>query len=130
MIRDQFDLDVEIVKFGDDDEMYGELANRQNQRTVDITVCYGDPDDRPYLREYFGFLKHIGDVYWDGPDVRLQVLTNAGYSTDLERNQTCLYRFLKNLHFEGEELLAQTPADWIAANQATVSEWANCELAQ
>ncbi|HRW09872.1 MAG TPA: BMP family ABC transporter substrate-binding protein [Caldilineaceae bacterium] len=130
MIRDQFDLDVEIVKFGDDDEMYGELANRQNQRTVDITVCYGDPDDRPYLREYFGFLKHIGDVYWNGPDVRLQVLTNAGYSTDLERNQTCLYRFLKNLHFEGEELLAQTPADWIAANQATVSEWANCELAQ
>lgn len=130
IIREQFALDVEVVDFVEDDIMYEELANRQNQRTVDLTVCYGDPDDRPYLREYFGFLKHIGDVYWEGPEIRLQVLTNAGFSAELERNQTCLYRFLKNLHFEGEELLSQTPAEWIAANQATVPEWASCELNQ
>jgi len=130
MIRQNFDMDVETTIFADDNEMYEQLANRQNQRAIDITVCYGDPNDRPYLRQYFGFLKHIGDVYWDGPEIRLQVLTNAGFSADLERNQTCLYRFFKNINFEGEELLVQTPAEWISDNQAMVTEWANCELLQ
>ena len=110
--------------------MYSAIANRQNQRTVDLTVCYGDPDDRPFLREYFGFLKHIGDVYWQGPDVRMQVLTNAGFGVELERNQTCLYRFFKNLQCEGEDLITQTPADWITNNSATVNSWASCELSQ
>ncbi len=130
IVRDQFSLDVELVQNTDDAEMYSAIANRQNQRTVDMTVCYGDPDDRPYLREYFGFLKHIGDVYWQGPDVRMQVLSNAGFSVELERNQTCLYRFFKNLEFEGVDVAAQTPSDWIANNAATISSWANCELAQ
>ncbi len=130
IIRDRFQMDVEIVQYADDEAMYGAIANRQNQRTVDLTICYGDPDDRPFLREYFGFLKHIGDVYWQGPDVRMQVLTNAGFGVELERNETCLYRFFKNMQFEGEDLITQTPADWIANNSATIDSWANCELSQ
>lgn len=130
VIRDQFNLDVEVVQYSDNEALYAAIANRQNQRAVDLTVCYGDPDDRPFLREYFGFLKHIGDVYWQGPDVRMQVLTNAGYGVELERNQTCLYRFFKNMQFEGEELLTQTPADWITNNSGLISSWASCELSQ
>lgn len=130
IIRDQFNLDVELVPYPNNEALYAAIANRQNQRAVDLTVCYGDPDDRPFLREYFGFLKHIGDVYWQGADVRMQVLTNAGYGVELERNQTCLYRFFKNMQFEGEDLLTQSPADWITNNSALISSWASCELSQ
>ena len=130
IIRDQFGLAVELVPFPDANAMYGAIANRQNQRTVDMTVCYGDPNDRPYLREYFGYLKHIGDAYWQGPDVRLQVLANAGFSVDLERNQTCVYRFFKNLDFASIEIAAQAPGEWIANNDAAISAWASCELVQ
>jgi len=130
IVREKFAMEVEIVQYADNEALYAALANRQNQRTVDLTVCYGDPNDRPFLREYFGFLKHIGDVYWQGPDARMQVLTNAGFGVEVERNQTCLYRFLKNIQFEGEAIIAQPAADWIADNGATIDDWANCELSQ
>lgn len=130
ILRDQFGLDVEVVAFPDDDAMYQAIADRQNQRSVDMTLCFGDPNDRPYLREHFGFLKHIGDGYWENEEVRLQVLANAGFVTELERDQVCVYRFFKNIHFEITDVAAQDPAQWIADNAAEVNSWASCELLQ
>ncbi|MEZ4620588.1 MAG: BMP family ABC transporter substrate-binding protein [Caldilineaceae bacterium] len=128
ILRDQFSLSVDVVNLIDDAEMYSELANRQQQRTVDVTVCFGDPKDRPFLREHFGFLKHIGDVYWQNDELRLQVLANAGFSAELERNEVCIYRFFKNMQFDITDVATQVPAQWIADNTATISSWASCEL--
>lgn len=128
LIERDLGLTVEVIDFADDDTMYAEIANRQQQRTVDLTACFGDPDDRPVLREHFGFVKHIGDTFWTGPATKLQVLSNAGFSVEIERDQTCLYRFLKNVHFEGEEIATQAPAQWIADNAEVVSSWTGCEL--
>ncbi|MCB0062580.1 MAG: BMP family ABC transporter substrate-binding protein [Caldilineaceae bacterium] len=128
LIERDLGLDVEIVDFADDATMYAAIANRHEQRTVDLTACFGDPDDRPVLREYFGFVKHIGDTFWTGPTVKLQVLSNAGFSVEVERDQTCLYRFLKNIYFEGEDIATQAPEQWIADNAEMASSWTSCEL--
>ncbi|MEZ4866813.1 MAG: BMP family ABC transporter substrate-binding protein [Caldilineaceae bacterium] len=127
IIQEHFGLSVEIADYNSDDTMYAEIANRQNRRTVDLTVCFGDPKDRPYLREYFGFLKPIGGIYWETSGLRLQVMSNSGVVVQLQREQRCVYDFLKNLHFEGDELPNQDPTQWIADNAQTINTWVNCQ---
>lgn len=128
--QEKLGLTIDVVDFVEDIPMYEALADRQNQRTIDMTLCFADPTDRPFLREYFGFVRSLGDIYWRNDEIRLQIMTNSGLLADLENNQTCLYRLLKNLHFEGNELPAQDPAQWVADNDALATQWASCEIIQ
>ncbi len=129
-LRNDLDLSVEIVNFANADDLYAALADRQNVRTVDLTVCFADPADRPYLRDYFGFIKPIGEIYWRGSDLRFQLLGNGSVIAALERDEQCAYRFMKNLQFEGDEIPAQDPAAWLTDNADLVSQWTSCELVQ
>lgn len=126
--QEKLGLTVDVMDFSSSAEMYEVLAARQDQRTVDMTLCFADPKDRAFLREYFGFIRNVGDIYWRNDSIRLQIMTNSGLLADLERNQVCLYRLLKNLNFEGNELPSQDAAQWIADNGALVDQWAGCEL--
>lgn len=126
--QEKLGLTVEVLSFSEDTPMYEALAKRQDQRTVDITLCFADPKDRPFLREYVGFIRNVGDIYWRNDEIRLQIMTNSGLLADLERNQVCLYRLLKNLYFEGNDLPSQDAAQWVADNSALVEQWASCEL--
>lgn len=130
LLRTEFAKTVEIVDYADDAELYQNLADRQSLRTVDLTVCFGDPDDRPYLREHFGFLKHIGDGYWENEELRMQILANAGFVSEIERNDVCIYRFFKNIHFDEVDFAAQSADQWIADHADAVATWTSCELVQ
>ena len=129
-LRNDLDLSVEIVNFANADDLYAALADRQNVRTVDLTVCFADPADRPYLRDYFGFIKPIGEIYWRGSDLRFQLLGNGSVIAALERDEECAYRFMKNLQFEGDEIPTQDPTQWLTDNADLVSQWTSCELIQ
>lgn len=128
--QEKLGLTVDITNFSSSVDMYEALAKRQEQRTVDMTLCFADPQDRAFLREYFGFIRNVGDIYWRNDSVRLQIMTNSGLLADLERNQLCLYRLLKNLNFEGNDLPSQDVAQWLTDNGALVDQWASCELLQ
>lgn len=123
-------LTVAVVDYPQAAGMYEALATRQEQRTVDLTLCFADPQDRSFLREYFGFIRNIGDIYWRNDEMRLQIVTNSGLLAELEREQVCVYRLLKNLDFEGNDLPSQDPAQWVADNAELVDRWASCELLQ
>lgn len=129
-LRNDLDLTVEVAEFANADALYAALADRQNTRQVDLTACFADPQDRAYLRDYYGFIKPIGEIYWRGSELRFQLLGNSSVIAALERDEACAYRFLKNLQFEGDELTAQDPAQWLADNAALISEWTSCELVQ
>jgi hypothetical protein len=128
--QEDLGLSVDVVDFPTSADMYEALAKRQEQRAIDMTLCFGDPKDRAFLREYFGFIRNVGDIYWRNDSIRLQIMTNSGLLADLERNQVCLYRLLKNMNFEGNDLPSQDAAQWIADNGALVDQWASCELLQ
>lgn len=127
-IRDEFALIVDVIEFATHDDLYQALEDRPSQRTVDLTLCFGDPADRPFLRDHFGFVKHIGDDYWRGPEYKLQIIANAGFSAELERDQTCLYRLFKNVQFGEIEAGAQSSSEWLTENGETIASWSSCEL--
>lgn len=126
--EERLGVTVAVVDYAEGTEMYAALATRQEQRTIDLTLCFADPKDRPFLREYFGFIRNIGDIYWRNDTMRLQIVTNSGLLAGLEREQVCLYRLLKNLTFEGNDLPTQDPAQWITDHADLVDQWTSCEL--
>jgi hypothetical protein len=128
IIEEKLDLTVDLVEFPAAAPLYQALATRQDQRTVDLTLCFADPNDRAFLREYFGFIRNIGDIYWRNDEMRLQILTNSGLLSGLERDQACVYRLLKNLDFAGNDLPTQDPGQWMTENAELVDRWASCEL--
>jgi hypothetical protein len=120
-------LTVAKVDYMTSADMYAALAARQEQRTADLTLCFTDPKDRSFLREYFGFIRPLGDV-WGNDGMQLQIVSNSGLLTELEREQVCLYRLLKNLDFTGNDLPKQNPTQWVLENAELVDRWASCEL--
>lgn len=126
IVRTAFGVTVEIVHFPASDELYNSMADRHIVREVDLTLCHIDPTDRPFLREHFGYIKHVGDAYWETEELRLQILSNTSFIAELEQQQNCVYRFLRNIHFEQSIPAAQTATEWIASNPALVDEWINC----
>ncbi|MBX3016192.1 MAG: BMP family ABC transporter substrate-binding protein [Caldilineaceae bacterium] len=128
IMKEKLKLTVDIVPYSEAAPMYEALAKRQQQRTIDMTFCFADPNDRAFLREYFGFIRNVGDLYWRNERMRLQIVTNSGILATLEREQVCLYRLLKNLSFVENELPSQDAAQWLTENQELVDRWASCEL--
>ncbi len=128
LIERDLALTVETATFADADAMYAAIANRQTQRLADLTACFRDPADRPALRNHFGFVKHIGDTVWRGAATKLQILAHAGFSVELERDQSCLYRFLRNVQFTDAEVTGESAEEWLAANASRASRWTSCEL--
>lgn len=126
--QEKLGLQIDVTEYPDATPMYQALADRQEQRTVDLTLCFVDPADRAFLREYFGFIRNVGDIYWRNDQIRLQIVTNSAMVADLERNQVCLYRLLKNMNFEGNDLPTQDATQWVADNADLVDQWASCEL--
>ncbi len=128
MVEQELDLTVAIAELDTSDLLYEALANRQTLRVVDISLCFNDPQDRSYLRKHFGFLKQIGEVYWQNASMGLQVVSNGSLVARLEHDQPCVYALFRNLQFDGSELPAETPTQWLTDNAESVRSWAACEI--
>jgi len=128
MVEQELDLTVTISELDTSDLLYEALANRQTQRVIDISLCFNDPDDRSYLRKHFGFLKQIGEVYWQNANMGLQVVSNGSLVARLEDDQPCVYALFRNLQFDSSELPASDPGQWVTDNAETVRSWAACEI--
>jgi len=126
IMRDEFAITVEMVDFATDVEMYRAMADREDPRRIDLTLCYGDPTDRRFLREHFGFVTNIGDAYWQGPAYRLQILANISFAATAEQTQTCIYQFLRTIHFDELDITTQTPVEWVTNNTTLIAELTSC----
>lgn len=123
----ELQLSVNVIEFNNTDELYLALANRQKERQVDVSLCFVDPHDRTYLRQYFGFVKQLSEIYWQSGSTRLQVITNSGLVAKLQQEQPCVYRLFKNLKFEGDQVPTQDPTQWVESNSELVQRWTGCQ---
>ncbi len=121
VMRTLGDLNVQTasVLFDDADALYAALA----EQAIDLTLCFQDPADRPFLTEHVGFLKTIDAPYFDDGELRLQVMVNAANVVPLREEQPCLMRFLQAMTFDERVDSAES---WLTENQATINEWTDC----
>jgi hypothetical protein len=127
ILERELQLSVSLVEFTSTDDLYLALSNRQKERQVDVSLCFVDPRDRTYLRQYFGFIKQLSEIYWQNGTTRLQIITNSGLVAKFQQEQPCVYRLFKNLRFEGAELPTQDPIQWVESNNDLVQRWTGCQ---
>lgn len=126
ILERELQLSVSLVEFASSDDLYLALANRQKERRVDVSLCFVDPKDRTYLRQYFGFIKQLSEIYWQSGTTKMQVVTNSGQVAKLQQEQPCVYRLLRNLRFEGDQLPTQDPVQWVNDNTEQIQRWTGC----
>lgn len=115
----QMNMRMVPVTFDNAESLYEALATQ----AIDLTLCFQDPTDRPFLTEHVGFLKTIDAPYFDDGEIRLQVMVNAANVVPLREEQPCLLHFLQAMTFNTK---VDQPETWLTENQTEILEWRNC----
>jgi hypothetical protein len=119
-------LEVESRAFPTSDDLFTTLANKDEAQRVDLTLCYMDPDDRPYLQKHLGFVLLVGGGYRKIDTKTYLILSNAAVKKVIQRDQPCIYTLLTELNLTAGDLAAQDARTWYDAHPDLVRSWTNC----
>jgi hypothetical protein len=125
--RTQLGIDVQIEEFATPDDLFLAMTDAANAQAIDATLCYIDPTDRPYLRQYPGQLQIVGDAFWQANDLRLLALRNPTAALTTATAE-CVDNYLRNQEYEVAGLAEQAVAEWLTANQELAISWLACPM--
>jgi len=122
-------LGIELVleEFASPDELFTALTNPQDPRHIDVTLCYIDPIDRDYLRQYLGALEITGSAFLEIDDKRLLAIRSTNPASLGQETRLCINNYLRNQEYD-PTVVDSEPAEWLAANRATAVSWFDCPL--
>jgi len=123
----QFKLKIETVAFSEKNALFDALAVTDLQSRVDLTFCYVDPEDRESLQKHFGYVILVGGVYRQSSSKNFIVLSNSAVKAPIERDLPCVYKFLKTIKIDDQNLSGQTADGWLAKNSDLVATWTTCK---
>jgi hypothetical protein len=126
--QEALDLTVTIEEFSTTDELFLALTDATHPRHIDATLCYVDPVDRNYLRQYPGALQIIGDAFWQTADARLLAMRSSEPASVVEEITTCVSNYLRNQTYDTANIEGLDPTEWLAANRELATTWLDCAL--
>lgn len=119
-------VEVITVEFTTTDELFRALATADDPRHIDVTLCYVDPVDRSYLRQYPGDLQIIGDAFWETAEGKLLAMrSGTPPAVDVEMD-SCINSYLRNQLYDAATINDLAAMEWLAANQEMVIGWLDC----
>jgi hypothetical protein len=127
ILEQEFNQTIEMVAFTQVDELFRTLAEPNAESRIDLTPCYIDPDDRDYLPQHFGFIIFVAGVYGKLTDKNHLLVSNGSVKKILQREQPCLYKFLKEFRINDTNLQGVDAAAWIANHNALIRSWITCQ---
>lgn len=117
---------VLVERFATVDELYAALTDPATANPVALTLCYVDPADRTYLRQYPGELSLVGKAFWQTDTNKLFAVRGRFTPSLPEREQRCINNFLANQSYGDGNALELAPEAWFAANAEQVNGWLDC----
>jgi hypothetical protein len=127
ILQQEFQQTVETVAFTQVDKLFLTLADPNVESRIDLTPCFIDPDDRDYLPKHFGFIIFVAGDYGKIAGKSYMLVSNGSLKKVLQREQPCLYRFLKEFRIDDTSLQEVDAAAWIADHSALIRGWTTCE---
>jgi hypothetical protein len=121
-------IGVTIEEFSATDELFLALTDAAHPRHIDATLCYVDPVDRSYLRQYPGALQIVGDAFWQTADARLLAMRSSEPAAVVEEVTTCVSNYLRNQTYDTASLEGVDPTEWLATNRELATTWLDCAL--
>jgi ABC-type phosphate transport system substrate-binding protein len=127
VLERDFGLEVALQSFQKADDLFNALAAMNSADQVDLTFCYLEPFDRPQRQLHFARIEFIGSGYQQRGEDRWVIMAPHSTKLSLERENRCLYQFLRELDLGGITLSGQTPSQWYEQNQAMITSWLPCK---
>jgi len=129
ILIEEYDRTVRTDHFEDADSMYlhlsHDVANAQSR--IDLTACYIDPDDRPYLLQYNTDIGLIGSAFRQVDGQKSFIASHTNLIPSLEFDHRCLLNFLRQFDLSDASLDAADADTWIVSNAELVATWTACE---
>lgn len=126
VLERQLDLRVARVHFNNMDDLFRSLAADGAEQKVDLTLCYIDPDDRAYLKQYDSTLLFVAGNYAERDEKRLSAVGNSTLIVQLKTQQPCVHNFLKNLDLSELDFQTTDAETWLDQNTSRVLAWTQC----
>lgn len=121
-------IEVSVEEFTTTDDLFRALAVADDPQHIDVTLCYVDPGDRTYLRQYPGALQIIGDAFWETADSKLLAMrSGTPAAVDIEVD-TCINNYLRNQIYELTTINDLTATEWLTANREIAIGWLGCSI--
>jgi len=127
--QERLGVTVLVTEFATADELFRALAMADDPQHIDITLCYVDPIDRPYLRQYPGVLQIIGDAFWETAEGKLLAMRSGAPLGIGVEETTCMTNYLRNQSYEVDALTDLPATEWLAANRELALGWFDCAAA-
>lgn len=122
IMEEQLGVTVDFAAFSNATEMIEALA----QHTIDITMCYKDPDDRQLMREFLGSIRQVGSQHMAGDGYKLQLWANDAAKAEMREQTPCVLDLLEKIDFTDVDLVAGNADTLIQANRAAIAQWLEC----
>ena len=115
---------VELIEYETTDTLFATLA--QQNAPIDLTLCFFDPIDRPYLSQYQSYISQIGGPIKREAEHKVLVMARPGFRSSLKQHNPCTYQFLQKLDFEDRQVTEQSAVEWIEENADIIQHWVEC----
>ena len=102
------------------DDLFAALGANEPSASVDITLCYIDPDDRNYLEQYGSSFRLMNGNYAEHNNKKLFVIGNSAFVTQQKMQGSCGYSFLRDFNLTGLPLQGKDAAQWLEQNSEHV----------
>lgn len=118
-------MPVTLEAFESPDELFAALTELEHPRHINFTLCYEDPTDREFLRQYAGGIEIVGRTYWTTNNTRLLAVRSRDAATLPAETARCIDAYL-DAQIYNEAVDGGDAASWLAANQADARAWMGC----
>lgn len=127
VLEEEAGLSVGIIEYESAEALFASLVGRSDQKEIDLTFCFLDPDDRDYLKLYPTDLKQIGEAIWQAkasPE-KLLIMVNSSVFVKIQKKH-CLHDILAHLIFHDASFEEQDVERWLETHGELVQSWGSC----
>ncbi len=121
-------IEVTVEEFTTTDDLFRALATADDPQHIDLTLCYVDPVDRSYLRQYPGALQIIGDAFWETADGKLLAMRSGAPLAVDAAAETCINNYLRNQLYDVAAINDLGATEWLATNREMAMGWLDCSV--
>jgi hypothetical protein len=127
VLEEEAGLSVGIIEYESAEALFASLVGSSDQKEIDLTFCFLDPDDRDYLKLYPTDLKQIGEAIWQAkasPE-KLLIMVNSSVFVDIHEKY-CLHDILPHLIFDDASFEEQDVDRWLERHGELLQSWGSC----
>lgn len=118
-LEEELAMSVGRSEYETAEDLFAALASGE----VNLTLCFLDPEDRPYIKEYLDKMRR--EYGYISQDKKLGIMVNLNSFRIIQEMQ-CVNLFFKKIDFESHDFQNSTAKQWFDSHPEIIESWVDC----